>query len=346
MTSRTERRVLATGDVLREGQIMPHVERRYAARTPLMRLKSCGRTAVANARHIRDHGWWAGRETPHQAFTRIDLFVVIAIITIIAILAILGLSGLGNSKLPKPNAQSVQSLQCLANLKRLTAAQLLYAEDNLGRFCPSYLDYDSVTLTNIWMGALADYHGRTNGVWLCPSATNTPPKSYAGTADSPWTFRDRESGAATQGSYAINGYLGLGRNYKKPKKVSLKMANVFHQQSAVKQPALTPVFCDAIYWNCCLEEFDAPPRNLYQPQGVVLVPGAFKRVQTQFIARHGDLPASEAPRELTSEFLPGAINIAFADGHAETVQLENLWTLYWHKNWDPNKVPLPHPAPR
>jgi len=311
-----------------------------------MRLKSCGRDAVVGACHIRNRGCWFGRTTANHAFTRIDLGVVIAITMALVILVILSLTGSGNSKLPKPNVQTVQSLQCLENLKRLAAAQLLYAEDNLGKFCPSYLDYDSVALSNIWMGALANYHGRTNGVWLCPSATNTPPKTYTGTADSPWTFRDRESGATTQGSYAINGYLGLGRNYKKPKKVSLKMSNVFHEQSAVKRPALTPVFCDAIYWNCCLEEFDAPPRNLYQPQGVVLAPGAFKRVQTQFIARHGDFPAYEAPRELPSEFLPGAINLAFVDGHAETVQLENLWTLYWHKNWDPNQVPLPHPAPR
>jgi prepilin-type processing-associated H-X9-DG protein len=69
-------------------------------------------------------------------------------------------------------------------------------------------------------------------------------------------------------------------------------------------------------------------------------------VHTQFIARHGDFPASEAPREETSEFLPGAINMAFVDGHAETVPLENLWTLYWHKNWDPKKITLPHPAPK
>jgi hypothetical protein len=31
--------------------------------------------------------------------------------------------------------------------------------------------------------------------------------------------------------------------------------------------------------------------------------------------------------------LPGAINVASYDGHVETVKLERLWKLYWHKNW-------------
>ncbi len=265
---------------------------------------------------------------------------------LIAILAILALRDSRNSKSETSRQRRAQSLLCLANVKQLAAAQLVYAADNRGRFCPSYLDYNSAALTNVWMGALARYHGRTNGVWLCPSATNPPPRSYSGAADAPWTFRDRETGGAIHGSYAINGYLGLGRNYKQPKKVSLKVANVFHEQSAVRRPALTPVFCDAIYWNCRLEESDAPPRNLYQPQGIALTPGASKRVHTQFIARHGDFPASEAPRELASDSLPGAINLAFVDGHAETVPLENLWTLYWHKNWNPAKVASPHPEPR
>jgi len=311
-----------------------------------MRSESCGRAVVISACHIRDRGWRAGWKTPNHAFTRTDLCFIIAIVAFILILAPLRLSNSGSSQLTKLNAHRVLALQCLANVQQLAAAQLMYASDNQGRFCPSYLDYNSLALTNVWMGALADYHGRTDGVWLCPSATNPPPGAYSGTADAPWTYTDPVSGTATLGSYAINGYLGLGRNHKRPRRVSLKVPNVFHEKLAVKQPALTPVFCDAIYWNCCLEESDAPPRNLYQPQGIVLAPGAAKQVHTQFIARHGDFPASEAPREITSDFLPGEINIAFVDGHAETVPLENLWTLYWHKNWDPKKVTLPHPAPK
>ena len=38
--------------------------------------------------------------------------------------------------------------------------------------------------------------------------------------------------------------------------------------------------------------------------------------------------------------LPGAINLVFADDHAELVKLEKLWTLDWHRDWQtPAKRP-------
>ena len=36
--------------------------------------------------------------------------------------------------------------------------------------------------------------------------------------------------------------------------------------------------------------------------------------------------------------LPGAINMSFADGHAQLVKLPQLWTFYWHRNWNPAQV--------
>jgi len=222
----------------------------------------------------------------------------------------------------------------------------MYAGDNRERFCPSYLDYNSLELKNVWMGALASYHGRPDGVWLCPATTNPPADSYRGSAESPWTYTDPVTGATIPGSYAVNGYLGLGRNYKGTKEANFKPKNVFSSQPTVRKPALTPVFSDAVYWNCGLEETDSPSRNLYEPEGNVATADTFKRILTQFIARYGDFPAADAPRQLSSDTLPGAINITFVDGHAENVPLENLWTLYWHKNWDPNKVPSPHPSPK
>jgi prepilin-type processing-associated H-X9-DG protein len=34
----------------------------------------------------------------------------------------------------------------------------------------------------------------------------------------------------------------------------------------------------------------------------------------------------------------GAINVIFADGHAQLVKLPQLWTFYWHRNWIPAQV--------
>ncbi len=34
-------------------------------------------------------------------------------------------------------------------------------------------------------------------------------------------------------------------------------------------------------------------------------------------------------------------NIAFFDGHAEPIKLDNLWNLYWHAQWEPPAVRPP-----
>jgi prepilin-type processing-associated H-X9-DG protein len=44
----------------------------------------------------------------------------------------------------------------------------------------------------------------------------------------------------------------------------------------------------------------------------------------------------DAPRNVTpGQRMPGAINMGLADGHAELVQLEELWKYYWHLDWQP-----------
>lgn len=301
---------------------------------------------MVDVRQSKNLRFKAGRKAFSRAFARTDLLVLVPIVGVLLILGVLRISKSGHAASMTPSVQIIHRLQCLANLKELSAAELMYATDHRGKFCPSYLNYNSDEFKNVWMGALAAYHGRTNGEWLCPSTTNPPVHSYKGAADSPWTYMDRISETTTRGSYALNGYLGLGRDYKPTKESSFKTRNVFHNTAAVQRPNLTPVFCDAIYWNCRLDETDSPSRNLYQPAGTVSARGSSVQILTQFIARHGDFPASEAPRDITSDSLPGAINLAFVDGHAENVPLENLWTLYWHRNWTPQKVPSPHPSPK
>jgi len=278
-----------------------------------------------------------------RAFTRVELLVVSLVVAgLIALVLTLAL----RKKAAPMNPLAAQRSQCLDNLRQLATAELMYAADHQGRFCPSYLDYASPDFKSVWMGALADYHGRPDGVWLCSATTNPPSDFYRGSAEAPWTYTDPTTGTTTLGSYAINGYLGLGRNHKSAKEANFKPKNVFHQQATVRKPELTPMFTDAVYWNCGLEETDSPSRNLYDPQDNVAVSGSFKKILTQFIARHGDYPAAQAPRELDSEKLSGAINIAYVDGHAENVPLENLWQQYWHKNWDLAKVAPSHAMPR
>lgn len=53
------------------------------------------------------------------------------------------------------------------------------------------------------------------------------------------------------------------------------------------------------------------------------------------IPRHGSRP-SPVPRQWPADQpLPGAVNVAFFDGHGKLVKLDRLWQLYWHKDYQP-----------
>lgn len=60
------------------------------------------------------------------------------------------------------------------------------------------------------------------------------------------------------------------------------------------------------------------------------------------IIRHGGPTAGSSYKHGPGQFMPGAINLTFLDGHGELAQLPRLWSFYWHINWNPeivNKIP-------
>ncbi len=73
-------------------------------------------------------------------------------------------------------------------------------------------------------------------------------------------------------------------------------------------------------------ESDPPSRNLLQGGPVVAI-------SVITIARHGAGPQAAFANVPAGTRLPGAINIAFCDSHVSLVQLEQLWELYWHMDW-------------
>jgi prepilin-type processing-associated H-X9-DG protein len=134
-----------------------------------------------------------------------------------------------------------------------------------------------------------------------------------------------------RGSYAYNGWMygdksisGFRQDWIMPD----PNAVVFKKEESFQKPTLTPVFCDSIWVDGWPQETDAPARNLYTG----LYTGASMGRMT--IARHG--ACGGAPTLLPmGQKMKGSINIAFGDGHAETARLENLWSYYWHLNWNP-----------
>jgi riboflavin synthase alpha subunit len=104
----------------------------------------------------------------------------------------------------------------------------------------------------------------------------------------------------------------------------------------VQKPTQTPIFMDSVWINLDPLETDQPARNLYTGDG------SKEGMQRVTIARHGAGSASSAPRSVSAgQKLPGTIVMGFVDGHAESFKLEQLWTLYWHANWQPPAIRPP-----
>jgi prepilin-type processing-associated H-X9-DG protein len=83
--------------------------------------------------------------------------------------------------------------------------------------------------------------------------------------------------------------------------------------------------------DCWPDPTDHPARDLYADSDAPN--GGLSRVA---VPRHS-AAMGNAPRNFDGKSrLPGASDVAFADGHVEIVKLEDLWMkVYWHRNWVP-----------
>jgi prepilin-type processing-associated H-X9-DG protein len=107
----------------------------------------------------------------------------------------------------------------------------------------------------------------------------------------------------------------------------------FFKESEISRSALTPLVGDGVSWGAVPGYPTAlPPQNLYTAD----LPGGFgDPLRFWCIPRHGNRPNTVPRYWPRNQPLPGAINVAFYDGHDELVKLDNLWQLYWTKNWVP-----------
>jgi prepilin-type processing-associated H-X9-DG protein len=81
------------------------------------------------------------------------------------------------------------------------------------------------------------------------------------------------------------------------------------------------VLCDGIWADAWPHEVDHPPANTFSG---MKVSGGAENMQRICVKRH----------------MGKHINVIFLDGHATTVNLQDLWTLDWHKDWQaPNPLP-------
>jgi hypothetical protein len=247
-----------------------------------------------------------------------------------------------------------QQVSCLNNIKQITYSGMMYMHES-GTCLPynplvNNKSYDPTILGELWCDVVTNY-GAKGPIAICPS-THLPLSTNidsAGTADMPWVFQENLlSKSFAVWSYGANAWMfdyikGSNAAPTGPTGGTSILTNrqtfVAKKPSDVQNPSQTPLIFDAWWgWAEPLETSFAAI-DLYSAYSGTHPSSGMSGCT---ILRHGGPTASMSSPHSPGQVLPGAINLSCMDGHAATVPLPQLWSYYWHLNWNPalvNKSP-------
>ncbi|MBN2456044.1 MAG: prepilin-type N-terminal cleavage/methylation domain-containing protein, partial [Sedimentisphaerales bacterium] len=229
------------------------------------------------------------------------LMELLIVISIIALLMAILVPALGKAR------KQAKDVACRANLRQWALAFSMYTNENDGRMFSRNAGYGTDPRTPYWYVLLKPYY-RDAKLLLCPEAkTPTVDKNNNGTgARTPYAAW----GFIFSPPYNIPpGYYGsYGLNYW----VCDDPFPGYWKTTNVPQPGTIPVFGDC--WMVCSNALDWNPPPLYDGYIEGTDPGQLGR---HCVNRHD-----------------GSVNMLFLDGSARSVDLKELWTLRWSRDFD------------
>ncbi|AQT68157.1 putative major pilin subunit [Anaerohalosphaera lusitana] len=244
-----------------------------------------------------------------RGFTLIELLVVIAII---ALLLAIMMPALGMVK------EKARGVVCRTNLKTMGLAGKLYAEEEGGRL--PELNF----VEGLWIDKLTVYMAEVDEARYCPMAKKNIGEERGlyqfGSAFESWMWNYDDDEIQEYGSYCPNGWFtDWAANSSPP--YNTPAENYFKHINTVRQASNVPIFADARWCDGWVYE------DAYVPEDYDLETG-------ESDAGYATTAGGAMVRYISNRH-GKRTNVVFADGHAEAVDLSEMWSLKWHMNWKP-----------
>ncbi len=225
-------------------------------------------------------------------------FTLIELLVVIAIIALLMSILMPALSRVKTSAKAVA---CQSNLHQWAVIWNMFAQDYDGHFHGGE-GGESQNTDNRWPTVLRDYY-KDDEIRLCPMAKK--PRSEGG--HNPlcaWGKFDDGMFA----SYGFNEWL-----CNRPVGSDAESDNYWREMYGIPQSNKVPIFLDCYWYDVWIHSVDSPPPTDGSETGM----SGSNEIRRVCLNRHNE-----------------AVNCAFLDWSVRKVDLKELWTLKWHKNYD------------